>query len=203
VSVLDLTRSRTRAALLGLLFADPQREWHVRGLAGELGVSAGNVHRELTRLAAAGYVVSRRQANLVLYRLDQGHPLYPELRGLVSKTVGAEALLGAALGGVAGVELAFMFGSLAASSERARSDVDLMVIGTPAARELHRALRPVEDELRRDVHYFVFGADELVRRVRDGDGFIADVLGSRRAWILGDEARLQARLAGAPGSQGA
>lgn len=198
--MLDLMRSRTRAALLGLLFADPQREWHVRGLAAELGVSAGNTHRELTRLAAAGYVTSRRQANLVLYRLDQDHPLYPELRSLVSKTIGAEALLGAALARVRGVELAFVFGSLAASHEGPGSDVDLMVIGAPAVRELHRALRPVEDELRRDVHYFVFAADEVARRVRDRDGFMLDVLAGRRAWVLGDEARLQAVLAGAPGA---
>lgn len=196
--VLDLMRSRTRAALLGVLFADPAHEWHVRGLAAELGVSAGNVHRELGRLAAAGYVVSRRQANLVLYRLDPHHPLYPELRGLVSKTIGVEARLRAALEGISGVRLAFVFGSLAARAEHAGSDLDLMVIGAPEPRELHRALRPAEQELRRQVHYFVFGADEVVRRLHDDDGFLLDVLGGPRTWVVGEEARLQALLTGAP-----
>ena len=196
--ILDLMRSRTRAALLGLLFADVAQEWHVRGLAREIGVSAGNVRRELMRLAADGYLTSRRQANLVLYRLNDRHPLYPELRSMVSKTVGLEVVLGQALAGVAGGSLAFIFGSLAASSEGPSSDVDLMVIGTPKARQLHTALRPAEQRLRREVHYFVFAADEFAQRVRDRDGFILDVLAHARTWVLGDEARLQELLAGAP-----
>ena len=198
--ILDLMRSRTRAALLGLLFADVEQEWHVRGLARELGVSAGNVRRELVRMTADGYLTSRRQANLVLYRINDRHPLYPELRSMVSKTVGLEVVLGQALAGVAGVSLAFIFGSLAASSEGPSSDIDLMVIGTPKARELHTALRPAEQRLRREVHYFVFAADEFAQRVRDHDGFIADVLLHARTWVLGDEARLQALLVDASAS---
>ena len=119
---------------------------------------------------------------------------------MVSKTIGLEVVLGQALAGVAGVSLAFIFGSLAASSEGPSSDIDLMVIGTPKARELHTALRPAEQRLRREVHYFVFGADEFAQRVLDHDGFIADVLLHARTWVLGDEARLQALLVDASAS---
>jgi predicted nucleotidyltransferase len=198
--MLDLTRSRTRAAMLAVLFADVEREWHIRGLAREIGASAGNVRRELTRLAADGYVTSRRQANLVLFRLDQGHPLYPELRGVVSKTVGAEGQLARALVAVAGVRIAFIFGSLAVHRENPGSDIDLMVVGTPAARALHAALRPAEESLRRDVHYFVFAADELATRVREHDGFIGDVLAGPRAFVVGDEIGLQQIVAGETGA---
>jgi predicted nucleotidyltransferase len=198
--MLDLTRSRTRAAMLAVLFADVEREWHIRGLAREIGASAGNVRRELTRLAADGYVTSRRQANLVLFRLDQSHPLYPELRGVVSKTVGAEGQLARALVTVAGVRIAFIFGSLAVHRENPGSDIDLMVVGTPAGRELHAALRPTEESLRRDVHYFVFAADELATRVRDHDGFIADVLAGPRTFVVGDESELRQLIAGETGA---
>ena len=180
-----LFRSRTRTRILALFFADPEREWHVRGLAREVGDSAGNTRRELLRLAGAGYLRRRAQANLVLYRLDQSHPLYPELRALVSKTVGAERLVGEALAGVAGVRLAFVYGSFAAASESPVSDIDVMVIGRPATRDVHRALRPVGDTLQREVNYVVFGEDEWARRWRDNDGFVRDVLAGPVRVVVG------------------
>jgi predicted nucleotidyltransferase len=196
-----LFRSRTRTRILALLFADPQREWHVRGLAREVGDSAGNVRRELLRLAGAGYLERRTQANLVLYRLDQSHPLYPELRALVLKTVGAEKLVGEALAGVAGVRLAFLYGSFASASERPGSDVDVMVVGRPAGRDVHRALRPVGEELRREVNYVLLDEEEFSRRWRDNDGFLHDVLAGPVSVVVGGTAGLRAltdERAGAP-----
>jgi predicted nucleotidyltransferase len=193
-----LFRSRTRTRILALLFADPEREWHVRGLAREVGDSAGNTRRELMRLAGAGYLRRRSQANLVLYKLDQSHPLYPELRALVSKTVGAERLVGEALAGVAGVRLAFVYGSFAAASERPVSDIDVMVIGRPATRDVHRALRPVGDTLQREVNYVVFDEVEFARRWRDNDGFVRDVLAGPVRVVVGSADDLAA-LTGEPG----
>ncbi|HJW76689.1 MAG TPA: nucleotidyltransferase domain-containing protein [Thermoleophilia bacterium] len=188
----SLFRSRTRARILALLFADPQREWHIRGLAREVGDSAGNVRRELLRLAGAGYLTRRSQANLVLYKLDQSHPLYPELRALVSKTVGAEKLVGEALAGVAGVRLAFLYGSYAAAAEHPGSDLDVMVVGRPEGRDVHRALRPVEDELRREVNYVLLDEDELGRRWRENDGFLRDVLAGPVRVVVGSADDLKA-----------
>jgi len=192
VAILDLTRSRTRAALLRLLFTDPDAEWHLRGLARELGVSAGNVRREVLRLTDDGFLLMRRQANLTLYRLNKQHPLYEELRSVVSKTIGLEKLLGEALAGVAGVRLAFVYGSVAAGRESPASDIDLMVIGTPSVRELHAALRPLEEILRRDINYVVFDEQEFAQRVRDRDGFVLDVLAAARKMVIGRDEDVRA-----------
>jgi predicted nucleotidyltransferase len=191
MAILDLTRSRTRAALLRLLFADPDAEWHLRGLARELGVSAGNVRREVLRLTADDLLTMRRQANLTLYRLNKDHPLYGELRSMVSKTIGVEWALGEALAGVAGVRLAFIYGSVAAGRETAASDIDLMVIGDPSVRELHATLRPLEDTLRRSVNFMVFDEGEFTQRVRDHDGFVLDVLAGRRTMVIGSDEQLR------------
>jgi predicted nucleotidyltransferase len=192
MAILDLTRSRTRAALLRLLFADPDAEWHLRGLARELGVSAGNVRREVLRLTADDLLTMRRQANLTLYRLNKDHPLYGELRSMVSKTIGVEWALGEALAGVAGVRLAFIYGSVAAGRETAASDIDLMVVGSASVRELHAALRPLEDTLRRSINFMVFDEDEFAQRVRDRDGFVLDVLAGRRTMVIGTDEQLRA-----------
>jgi len=197
-----LFRSRTRAAVLRVLFADTGREWHVRGLAREVGDSPGNVRRELLRLSEAGYLQRRAQANLVLYRLNESHPLYPELHGLVSKTVGAQRLLGEALAGVAGVRLAFLYGSLAAQRERAGSDVDVMILGSPSVRDVHAALRPLEGELRREINYVVFSEDEFTGRIRERDGYVLDVLAGPIVMLVGEEAALrELRRAGEEGSR--
>lgn len=198
--LVGLFRSRTRAVILRVLFADTGREWHVRGLAREVGDSPGNVRRELLRLSEAGYLQRRAQANLVLYRLNESHPLYPELHGLVSKTVGAHRLLGQALAGVAGVRLAFLYGSLAAQRERAGSDVDVMILGSPSVRDVHAALRPLEGDLRREINYVIFSEDEFTGRIRERDGYVLDVLAGPIVMLVGEEAALrELRSAGEEG----
>jgi predicted nucleotidyltransferase len=65
----------------------------------------------------------------VYYRANRDCPIYPELHGLLVKTAGIADVIREALGPVQGIQLAFIFGSIARGSGDTKSDVDVLIVG--------------------------------------------------------------------------
>lgn len=181
-----LTASETRARLLTLFVLNPETDYYLKGLVRQLGENNNAVRRELNRLEAAGFLSTRRAANVKYYRLNRACPIYPEIKGLVLKTGGIAAVLRGALGELGTIEQAFIYGSVAAGTEREFSDVDLMVVGDVDLSALRARLRRVEREVGREINETVFSAQEFAERRRTGDGFLQRVLGGPRIVLVGD-----------------
>ena len=96
---------------------------------------------------------------------------------MLTRTAGIGDLLKTALAPVTPrLEVVFVYGSIAASEERSSSDIDLMIVGDVRPSEVAPLLRPVEDELGRDVNPTVYTGDEFTKRVRDGNHFLTSLL---------------------------
>lgn len=127
-----------------------------------------------------------KDGNRRYYEVNRGHALYPELRGIVLKTGGLRDVLAEALKG-AKAEFAFVFGSLAAGTETAESDVDVMIVGHASHRQMASALRAAGEKLSREINPHFFSADEFLSRAAAKDHFLGDVLAKPKLFILGDE----------------
>jgi predicted nucleotidyltransferase len=176
---------KARAEILRLLFETGDQEIHLRDLARLAGLSPAALQKELTSLAAKEFVLTRRDGNRLYYRANSAHPLYPELRGIVLKTSGIAATLGRALASVGGIDLALIFGSIAAGSATARSDVDLLVIGNTGLRKLTPALRGVADSLGREINPVCLTSAEWREKRCKGDAFAARVSAEPKLWLKG------------------
>lgn len=82
-------------------------------------------------------------------------PVYPELRGLLLKTLGPEPLLRSALADIDGIEDAFIYGSWADPANRSPADIDLLVVGDPDIGAVYDAASSVEAEVGRPVNVTV------------------------------------------------
>lgn len=176
---------KTRAEILRLLFETGDQEIHLRDLARLAGLSPAALQKELTSLAAKELVLTRRDGNRLYYRANTAHPLYPELRGIVLKTSGIAAELGRALEAVGGIDLALIFGSVAAGTATGQSDVDLLVIGSTGLRKLTPALRGVADSLGREINPVCLTPAEWGKKLRSGDAFAARVVNEPKLWLKG------------------
>ena len=176
---------KTRAEILRLLFETGDQEIHLRDLARLADLSPAALQKELTSLAAKELVLTRRDGNRLYYRANTSHPLYPELRGLVLKTSGIAAELTRALAAVDGIELALIFGSIAAGTATSRSDADLLVIGSTGLRKLTPALRGVADSLGREINPICFTPAEWREKRGKGDAFAARVSAEPKFWLKG------------------
>lgn len=145
-----------------------------------------SVEEELEKLATLELVVSSRDGNRCYYSANKTHPLYPDLRNIVLKTVGLRDVLQTALRSDK-IEFAFVFGSLAQQTERAESDVDLMIIGRLGQRELALRLRGLTERMGREINPHIFNWAEFTRRVAGHDHFLNEVLAKPKIFIIGKE----------------
>jgi predicted nucleotidyltransferase len=184
MSVLAVLFPQVRAEVLRLLFADAERELHLRDLTRQSRLGLGTVQGELEKLSASDLVTSRRDGNRRYYRANSNHPLFSDLQQLVLKTSGLRDVLAGALRGVRGVEVAFVFGSLASGSGKAASDVDLFVVGDAGLRTLAPALRKAVDAVGREINPVSMTTAEFRKR-RGKDPFVLDVLGKEKLFVKG------------------
>ena len=175
--------SEVRRQILAAFYAGPGLVTHPRELARRLGHPSQVVGRELQRLEDAGILTSETVGRVRRYRVNAASPIAADVRGLVLRTIGAEALIGAALAGVAGIEEAWIFGSHARGTERPSSDIDLLLIGPVDRAALSERLVDVEQELGRDVNVVAYTRAELADLESSGDPFVVDVLAGRRTRV--------------------
>ena len=71
-----------------------------------------------------------------------------------------------------------VYGSQAAGTATAASDVDVLVVGTVEDIALHKAITQAEARLSRTVNYTLLSSQEFARRRRKRGGFVARVLAS-------------------------
>jgi len=185
MSAIEAIFPKVRAEILRLLFAEPSRELHLRELERLSEVTIGTIQQEVARLEEADLLESRRDGNRLYYRANTQHPLFRELQQIALKTTGLRDQLADALKDQTGIDLAFVFGSAAAGTAGASSDVDLMVIGTVGLRALAPRMRPVSATIGREVNPHVLAPTTFRAKARSGDAFLTNVLNAPKIWILG------------------
>lgn len=184
---LYVTKSKLRQALLALFFTNPSEKYYLRQLERVLGHPAGNIRRELLRFQNDGLFQTEKAGNLLYYFLNTRHPLFEELKSIVSKTVGIAGSLRKVLSSINGIRLAFIYGSFAAGREKATSDIDLMIIGSPDIAHLNKDVAQLERRLKREINTTVYAWEEYKARKRAKSGFMVDVLKHRRTMLIGKE----------------
>lgn len=183
---------KSRRAILGLLHSRPDRAFYLREIVDLTGLGVGHVQRELRRLTEGGIILRRPQGRHVYFQANQQCPVYAELRGLVTKTVGAAGVLREALAPLANrILAAFVYGSVARGEEQAVSDLDVMVIGDVTFAEVVDAVRSAEPTVCRNVNPTVYPPDEFFRKLAARHHFLTSVLKADKVPVIGDVNELE------------
>jgi hypothetical protein len=186
----------TRQSVLRLFFMHADERYYQRQIIRLLDIGSGSVQRELGQLTDAGILKRTVEGIQIYYQVNRNSPIYEDLRGLVRKTFGAVELLRSGLEGISDrVRLAFVYGSLAAGTEKAASDIDLMIIGDEiTSHDVVGELSVTERETGREINPSVYGVQEFCRKLADGNHFLKSVVDGPKLFVIGNDADL-ARLA--------
>jgi predicted nucleotidyltransferase len=189
ISLADALFSGTQQRVLALVFGQPNRSFYANAVIAHARSGRGAVHRELKRLANSELVTVQVSGNQKHYQANPASPIYDELCGIVRKTMGLAQPLRAALAPLAKrINAAFVYGSVAKRSERASSDIDLMIVSRDLTyADLYEALETVSQQLGRKVNPTIFTPSELAKRVASGGAFVKRVLEQPKVWLKGDE----------------
>jgi predicted nucleotidyltransferase len=189
----DVLFGKGRGALLALLYGHPDQSFYYRQITRQLtGVSVGTLQRELDMLSHLGLIDRSTVGKQVFYRANRNHPVFPELRALVTKTVGAIQVLRVALAAIADrISVGFIYGSMARQEERAESDIDLLVVGNITLEDVLGCVSDVESSLGRAINPTVYSSAEFKIKLASGNHFLNSVVRGEKIFLIGDERELR------------
>ena len=184
----DALFTKTQQRVLGLLFRSPDRSFYLNEIVRMCGAGHGAVHRELARLLDCGLLSAGHIGNQKHYQANRAAPIFEELRGIVTKTFGVVDALRLLLEPIARrVDVAFVYGSVAKGTDKARSDIDVMIVSPKVEYpDVLEALADARASLGREVNPTVFRPVEFVKASEDG-GFLSRVMEGPRLFIFGAE----------------
>lgn len=175
--------------VLGLLFGQPDRRFQSAELIRLAQGGTGGVHRQLKRLEASGLLTVTRSGNQLFYQANADSPIFEDLHGLISKTAGlAEPLRRALAAHAQTITAAFVYGSVAKGTDRATSDIDLMVLSDSLSySEAFGSLQTVEAELGRPVNPTVMRSATWRAKRAKKDSFVSRIATQPRIFVLGSD----------------
>jgi DNA-binding transcriptional ArsR family regulator len=177
---------KARRAILALLFGHPDEAFYLRQLARASGSSASSLQRDLATLVDAGIIERKEHGNLVYFRANRACPVFAEIQGIVTKTVGVADVLRDMLQPFRDrITTAFVFGSIASGEARASSDVDLFVIGDASLPDMAAGLEAAEARLARTVSPVIYSKEEFAEKARAGNHFIQAILDRPKLFLVG------------------
>jgi predicted nucleotidyltransferase len=181
-----LITSRAKRNLLKLFLTNPDGTFYVREIARLTDEPVNAVRRELDYLRKAGLLKSSSRGNQKYYSVRKEFPFYPELKKIIYATVALGDYLNVKLSDSRGIELAFIYGSVARNEETQKSDIDLFVVGEIGEDELHRSILKIENDIGRQVNYTLMDRNEFNNRREKGEPFIKRILEEPKIILKGD-----------------
>ena len=187
-SVLTALFPQIRRGVLAATLGQPDKWWYLSELADNLGTTPSSLQRELSSLVASGILVHRREGTRAYYKAEIQSPVFRDLQQLFEKTAGLAPILEEILKPFGNkIQCAFIYGSVARSREHAKSDVDVMVIGSAGLADLSPALRKAEERLGREVNVTAYSPEEFREKIKSRDHFLAAVLRGRKQFVKGGQ----------------
>lgn len=180
--LLDAFIPQREQLLIRALVLNPDRSFSVNDLVRVGGGSRSAAATIIERFTKSSLLTERRVGNQRRLQFNLDWPLAQELRQMFIKSFGVSEPIRTALTSLAdGIELAFVFGSVAKGTDHAGSDIDLMVVGDVSTLELLKALEPLKDELNRPVNFNLYSPVEWARM--QSDPVVASIMNGPRVII--------------------
>lgn len=185
-TVSDALFSQTQQQVLALLYGNPDKSFYINEILRSTGMGVATIKRELDRLEEVGILRLLRIGNQHHYQAEPTCPIYPELRALVTKTMGTAPTLLAALHPLQDrITLAFIFGAAARGSDTANSDIDLMIVGNLGLAEVVNHIYAAQQALGREINPRIYSEVEWQSLLQQQGSFIKDVQTHARLDLIG------------------
>lgn len=153
-----LISSRTRIKLLLRFFLNPNTTAYLRGLADEFDESTNAIRVELNRFEDAGMLVSESQGNKKIYKANDRHPLFGDVRNIMLKYIGIDRIIEVVINRMGKLDKLYLTGDYAKG--RDTGIIDLVFVGDIDKEYLVTMVGKAEKLIDRKVRFITYTADE-------------------------------------------
>ena len=150
--------SKTRIKLLVRLFYNPQTRSYLRELAKEFDVSTNAIREELNLLRSTNLLKSEKSGRLVYYMANPDHPLFEDLKSMVSKVMGIDQVVDGIIHRLGDLEKAYLIDDYAEGKDT--GIIDLLLVGDIDEYHLNDLSRKTERYIKRKIRSIVLSREE-------------------------------------------
>lgn len=175
-----------RGEILKLFFNDPDREFYFREIAANLNRKPGAIQSYIKSLIEQNLLQDERKGNMRFFKLNKNHPLYEEIKSIISKTLGIEYKLRELVGELPKIQYSFIFGSIAKGKEYGASDIDLMLIGQVDSDFLIEKIYKLQSQLGREINYQIYTKAEVEKKLAERNEFFLNIFNEPIINLKGD-----------------
>lgn len=154
-----LISSKTRISLLMRFFFNPGTKAYLRELSKDLHVSSNAVREELNQLTKTKLLTSEKEGRNVYYTANNNHPLFPELKSMVSKVMGLDHVIESILTRLGDLEKAYIIDDYAEGKDT--GIIDLVLVGNIDQYHLNDLSRKTERYIKRKIRSLVLSREEF------------------------------------------
>ena len=154
-----LIASKTRIKLLIRFFFNPETRAYLRELAKDFSVSTNAVREELNQLTKTDLLKKEKNGRQVYYMANQKHPLFPELKSMVSKVMGIDQVIDGIVNRLGKLERAYLLGDYAEGKDT--GIIDLLLVGNLNHHHINDLSRKTERYIKRKIRVLVFNKEEF------------------------------------------
>ncbi len=163
-----LIASKTRIKLLVRFFFNPKTQSYLRELAKEFNVSTNSVREELNQLTKTKLLTSHKSGRQVYYTANPKHPLFEDLRSMVSKVMGIDRVIDGIVNRLGDLEKAYLIDDYAEGKDT--GIIDLLFVGNIDQYHLNDLSRKTERFIKRKIRSLVVTRSEykeLLPKLKD------------------------------------
>lgn len=175
-----LFTSGIRADIMSLLFNNPDEKFYVREIARLTNKNASGIKRELDKLEMMELVTSEKEGNLKYFRVNRNSSLFPELKGLIAKSLGLPGALKSILK-ASDTKTAFIYGPYV--NDTNLPYLDLFVVSD--SNNVDKIVSDIENRFGREIRYTVMNQSEYKSKKKSGDRNLKKLINSKKILLLG------------------
>jgi hypothetical protein len=161
--VLDnIFSGKIRIALLTKLLLNPASKVYLRGLERDLGVSSNTVRLELNKLQDMHLIeaqVDFENTKVKNYLVNQGHPMFKTLRGIIMQYVGLDQIVDQIIKKLGNLDQVYLTGDLAEGKNS--PFVDLVIVGNVDKAYMYQLIEKVEPLISKKIRVGLFKPSEF------------------------------------------
>jgi len=138
---------------------NPGTRSYLRELAKEFNVSTNSVREELNQLTKTELLKTQKNGRQIYYRANESHPLFPELKSMVSKVMGIDQVIDGIVNRLGDLEYAYLIDDYAEGKDS--GIIDLVLVGNIDQNQLADLSRKTERYIKRKIRSLVLSRDEF------------------------------------------
>jgi hypothetical protein len=154
-----LITSKTRIKLLVRFFLNPEAKSYLRELSREFQISSNAVRCELNQLETTKLLTSQKNGRQVVYQANPEHPLFPDLKSMVSKLIGIDKVIEGIAIRLGDLKYAFLIDDYAEGKDS--GIIDLLLVGNIDHRNLNDLSKKTERYINRKIRSLVLSRQEF------------------------------------------